>query len=152
MLQMGNQAPHTRPLPGAHGGSAQGPSPLQAVLGALRVGEAVTFRRTAAELPARRPDFLTRPRLRRMVVTSTGSLVPERALIEDARRGEDHAFGRLVGPYWSELHAHCYRLLGSVHDADDALQDALLRAWRGLPGFDSRRPLRPWLYKIGPFG
>ena len=39
-------------------------------------------------------------------------------------------------------------MLGSVHDADDALQDTLLRAWRGLPGFDIRRPLRPWLYKI----
>ncbi len=83
-----------------------------------------------------------------MVVTSAGSVAGERALIEDARRGENHAFGRLVEPYRPELHAHCYRLLGSVHDADDALQDALLRAWRGLPGFDGRRPLRPWLYKI----
>ena len=83
-----------------------------------------------------------------MVVTPAGSVAGERALIEDARRGENHAFGRLVEPYRPELHAHCYRLLGSVHDADDALQDALLRAWRGLPGFDGRRPLRPWLYKI----
>jgi uncharacterized OsmC-like protein len=58
MLQMGNQAPRTRPLPGAHGGSAQGPSPLQAVPGALGGCEAVTFRRPATELPARRPDFL----------------------------------------------------------------------------------------------
>jgi RNA polymerase sigma-70 factor (ECF subfamily) len=63
-------------------------------------------------------------------------------------RGADDAFGQLVGPYRAELHAHCYRLLGSVHDADDAFQDTLLRAWRGLPGFDDRRPLRPWLYKI----
>jgi len=83
-----------------------------------------------------------------MVITPTGSVVGEQALIEDARRGDDHAFGRLIEPYWPELHAHCYRLLGSVHDADDALQDALLRAWRGLPRFDGRRPLRPWLYKI----
>ena len=82
-----------------------------------------------------------------MVVTPAGS-VGERVLIEDARGGEGHAFGRLVEPYRPELHAHCYRLLGSVHDADDALQDALVRAWRGLPGFDHRRPLRPWLYKI----
>jgi RNA polymerase sigma-70 factor (ECF subfamily) len=83
-----------------------------------------------------------------MVVTSAGSIAGERALIADARRGEGYAFGRLVEPYLPELHAHCYRLLGSVHDADDALQDALLRAWRGLPGFDDRRPMRPWLYKI----
>ena len=83
-----------------------------------------------------------------MAATPTGSLVQERALLEGARRGDDDAFGRLVGPYRPELHAHCYRMLASVHDADDALQDTLLRAWRGLPGFDGRRPLRPWLYKI----
>jgi RNA polymerase sigma-70 factor, ECF subfamily len=83
-----------------------------------------------------------------MTVTSAGSVIDERALIEGARRGEGDAFGRLVKPYRTELHAHCYRLLGSVHDADDALQDTLLRAWHGLPGFDDRRPLRPWLYKI----
>jgi RNA polymerase sigma-70 factor, ECF subfamily len=83
-----------------------------------------------------------------MNVTPASSVIDERALIEAARRGEGDAFGRLVKPYRTELHAHCYRLLGSVHDADDALQDALLRAWRGLPGFDDRRPLRPWLYKI----
>jgi hypothetical protein len=58
MSQMGNQAPGTRPLPGAHGGSMQGPSPLQAVPGAPGGWEAVTFRRTATELPARHPDFL----------------------------------------------------------------------------------------------
>jgi RNA polymerase sigma-70 factor, ECF subfamily len=83
-----------------------------------------------------------------MAVSSTASITGERALIEGVRRGEDRAFGLLVAPYRPELLAHCYRLLGSVHDADDALQDALLRAWRGLPGFDDRRPLRPWLYKI----
>jgi RNA polymerase sigma-70 factor (ECF subfamily) len=53
-----------------------------------------------------------------------------------------------VEPHWSALHAHCYRLLGSKHDADDALQEALLRAWRGLSSFDRGRPLAPWLYKI----
>jgi RNA polymerase sigma-70 factor, ECF subfamily len=58
------------------------------------------------------------------------------------------SFGRSVEPYLAELHAHCYRMVGSTHDADDALQDALLRAWRGLGGFDQRRDLRPWLYKV----
>src|SRR5687767_4282741 len=60
----------------------------------------------------------------------------------------EEEFRRLVDPYRAELHAHCYRMLGSVHDADDALQDALLRAWRGLPRFEGRSSLRSWLYRI----
>jgi RNA polymerase sigma-70 factor, ECF subfamily len=72
----------------------------------------------------------------------------ERALLEAARQGDEDAYGRLVGPYRTELHAHCYRMLGSVQDAEDALQEALLRAWRGLPGFEGRSSLRFWLYKI----
>jgi len=62
--------------------------------------------------------------------------------------GVGDEFGRLIQPCLAELHAHCYRMLASSHDADDALQDALLRAWRGFGGFDPSRPLRPWLYKI----
>ncbi|WP_446219250.1 sigma-70 family RNA polymerase sigma factor [Micromonospora sp. IBHARD004] len=58
------------------------------------------------------------------------------------------AFTALVAPLRRELHAHCYRMLGSAHDADDALQDALLRAWRGLPGFEGRASLRSWLYTV----
>lgn len=65
-----------------------------------------------------------------------------------ARGGDDAAFTRLVEPLHRELHAHCYRMLGSVHDADDALQDALLRAWRGLAGFEGRSSLRSWLYTV----
>jgi RNA polymerase sigma-70 factor (ECF subfamily) len=65
-----------------------------------------------------------------------------------ARAGDDAAFGRLVQPLRRELHAHCYRMLGSAHDADDALQDALLRAWRGLARFEGRSSLRSWLYTV----
>ena len=65
-----------------------------------------------------------------------------------ARRGDGEAFTRLVEPLRRELHAHCYRMLGCTHDADDALQDALLRAWRGLGGFEGRGSLRSWLYAV----
>ncbi|HEY2100354.1 MAG TPA: sigma-70 family RNA polymerase sigma factor [Pseudonocardia sp.] len=65
-----------------------------------------------------------------------------------ARDGDDAAFNRLVGPLRRELHAHCYRMLGSTHDADDALQDGLLRAWRGLARFEGRGSLRSWLYTV----
>jgi RNA polymerase sigma-70 factor (ECF subfamily) len=72
----------------------------------------------------------------------------EQRLVEAARGGDENAFGRLVERHRSDLLAHCYRMLGSLHDAEDALQDTLLRAWRGLSGFESGRPLRPWLYRI----
>ena len=61
---------------------------------------------------------------------------------------DSDSFQELVAPFRAELHAHCYRMLGSVHDAEDALQDALLRAWRGLPQFQGRSSLRSWLYRI----
>ncbi len=65
-----------------------------------------------------------------------------------ARGGDGTAFARLVEPLRRELHAHCYRMLGSAHDADDALQEALLRAWRGLARFEGRSSLRSWLYTV----
>jgi RNA polymerase sigma-70 factor, ECF subfamily len=65
-----------------------------------------------------------------------------------ARSGDAAAFTRLVAPLRRELHAHCYRMLGSAHDADDAVQDALLRAWRSLAGFEERSSLRTWLYTV----
>jgi RNA polymerase sigma-70 factor (ECF subfamily) len=72
----------------------------------------------------------------------------EAELLEAARSGDEDAFRRLIEPHRGRLHAHCYRMLGSVQDAEDALQDALLRAWRGLPRFAARSSLRSWLYKI----
>jgi RNA polymerase sigma-70 factor, ECF subfamily len=74
--------------------------------------------------------------------------VTEQELLNAARRGDEAAFGHLVSPYRAELSAHCYRMLGSIHDAEDALQDALLRAWRGLARFEARSSLRSWLYTI----
>jgi RNA polymerase sigma-70 factor (ECF subfamily) len=60
----------------------------------------------------------------------------------------DAGYEELIEPWRRELHAHCYRMLGSAHDAEDALQDALLRAWRALPRFEGRSSMRTWLYRI----
>lgn len=68
--------------------------------------------------------------------------------LDQARTGDDGAFDQLVAPLRGELHAHCYRMLGSSHDADDALQDALLRAWRGIARFEGRSSFRSWLYTV----
>ena len=68
--------------------------------------------------------------------------------LEAALRGDEEAFRRLVEPHRDALHAHCYRMLGSLHDAEDALQETLLRCWRALARFDRARPLRPWLFRI----
>ena len=69
-------------------------------------------------------------------------------LIERAQAGDDDAFRALTEPYRRELNVHCYRMLGSLQDAEDALQDTLLAAWRGLDGYEGRASIRTWLYRI----
>ena len=82
-----------------------------------------------------------------MHAASARSSTQDQELLE-AARGDEDSFRRFVEPRLAELHAHCYRMLGSLHDADDALQDALLRAWRGLRRFEGRGAPRSWLYRI----
>lgn len=82
---------------------------------------------------------------------STASAISDahaQRLLTAARGGDEGAYRDLVESHRRELHAHCYRMLGSVHDAEDALQDAMLRAWKGLERFEGRSSPRSWLYKI----
>ena len=69
-------------------------------------------------------------------------------LLSLARGGREDAFAELVAPYRHELQVHCYRIVGSLHDAEDVLQETLLSAWRGLDGFQERSSVRTWLYRI----
>jgi RNA polymerase sigma-70 factor (ECF subfamily) len=69
-------------------------------------------------------------------------------LLVQAQAGDGEAFAQLVEPYRRELQVYCYRFLGSVSDAEDALQDTLLSAWQGLAGFEGRASLRTWLYRV----
>src|SRR5688572_28318484 len=72
---------------------------------------------------------------------------PDRTLAS-ARAGDQVAFAQLVAPLRNELRAHCYRMAGTLQDADDLLQESLVRAWRGLPGFEGRASLRTWMYRV----
>ena len=69
-------------------------------------------------------------------------------LLDRARAGDGDAFGQLTGPLRRELQVHCYRILGSVADAEDVLQETMVAAWRGIDGFEGRSSLRAWLYRI----
>ena len=78
-------------------------------------------------------------------VSATGREPRELA---QARLGDERAFERLVAPYRRELHVHCYRILGSVQDAEDMLQETFMATWRGLDRFEERSSLRTWLYRV----
>src|ERR1700722_11145603 len=69
-------------------------------------------------------------------------------LLARAQAGDGDAFAELIGSFRPELHLHCYRILGSVQDAEDALQETLMAAWRGLDQFHGRSSVRAWLYRI----
>lgn len=65
-----------------------------------------------------------------------------------ARTGDSAAFERLIAPLRRDLRAHCYRMLGSVSDAEDAVQESLIAAWRGLSSFEGQSPFAHWLYRV----
>jgi RNA polymerase sigma-70 factor (ECF subfamily) len=81
-------------------------------------------------------------------VAETASDHDEGQLLKAAQAGDESAFGTLISDHRTGLQAHCYRMLGSTHDAEDAVQDAMLRAWRAIGRFEGRSSLRSWLYKI----
>jgi RNA polymerase sigma-70 factor, ECF subfamily len=81
-------------------------------------------------------------------MAAKGVAMSERELLAAVKAGDERAFGRLIEPYRRELLVHGYRMLGSAQDAEDALQDALLDAWKGLPRFEGRSSLRSWLYTV----
>jgi RNA polymerase sigma-70 factor (TIGR02960 family) len=102
-------------------------------------------------VPARADVYLCAPSLSVVCERVEGDVKGEDMdtdLLSLARAGDEDAFGELVAPYRRELQVHCYRILGSLQDAEDVLQETLLSAWRGLAGFEERASVRTWLYRI----
>src|SRR6185437_3335751 len=98
------------------------------------------FRPRAGSVPLARDNRARRWRWKDGAVTAD--------LIGRVKDGDENAFRQLIDPYQAELQLHCYRILGSAQDAQDALQETLLAAWRGLPQFEGRSSIRTWLYRI----
>src|SRR5262245_13919221 len=103
-------------------------------------GPATRGRRRRAD-PRRRGATVRRP-------VSRAAPEHEAELVARARRGDQDAFGRLAEEHRRALQLHCYRMTGSRHDAEDLVQETLLRAWRRLDGFEQRAPFPGWLHRI----